>query len=104
MPQRIPTHRSGPPGHDPRRAYERSRTRRDDKNFYSSKRWRAFRAWWLSLHPLCVDCEKQGRHTTAIDVHHVLERKDRPDLAFDESNVEGLCKACHGAKRRGQQG
>jgi 5-methylcytosine-specific restriction protein A len=103
MPKRVPTFRSGPSKQAVTRMYERARPRQADKNFYSSKPWLAIRREKLSIDPLCEVCLKDVRYVPATDVHHKLERKDRPDLALDLDNLESLCKACHGAKRRGQK-
>lgn len=94
MPKRVPTFR---PRHLP--IYERERWRRADKAFYKSPRWRAVRAAKLRLNPLCEECEAKGLTVAAMHVHHILERKARPDLAFEITNLQSLCPPCHGEKR-----
>ena len=101
MPKRIPTHRA-PGARHSAEAYEHTPERMADARFYASTRWRRLRVSFLAEHPLCEDCRKAGRLTSAAHVHHVLERKDRPDLALDPSNLEALCPPCHNAKRRAQ--
>ncbi|MBT8198950.1 MAG: HNH endonuclease [Acidimicrobiia bacterium] len=49
----------------------------------------------LSSSPLCAKCEQHGRTTPAVDVHHRIPMKQRPDLTYVRSNLEPLCKACH---------
>lgn len=71
----------------------------EDNRFYASARWRKLRAYKLSLNPLCEKCQRAGRVTQALHVHHVEERKDRPDLAYELSNLESLCVPCHGTMR-----
>lgn len=68
----------------------------------NSRRWRRLRAAYLSMHPVCEDCEKKGLTTIATDVHHIRpieECAGRPvDMqarAFDPCNLRALCKACH---------
>lgn len=68
----------------------------------NSRRWRRLRAAYLSTHPVCEDCEAQGRTTMATDVHHIRpieERAGRPldmhALAFDPCNLRALCRPCH---------
>lgn len=68
----------------------------------NSRRWRRLRASYLSAHPVCEDCEAQGRTTIATEVHHIRpieERAGRPDdmrvLAFDPCNLRALCRPCH---------
>src|SRR5206468_12734360 len=78
-----------------RRRYERQAWRQEDKAFYSAPRWRKLRAAFLAHHPLCAECDRHGRTTLAEHVHHVLERKARPELAYDWDNLESLCESCH---------
>lgn len=48
---------------------------------------------WLSLHPLCVECEKEGKVTAGDVVDHItpLWRGGRDD----ESNLQTLCQTPH---------
>lgn len=48
---------------------------------------------FLRSHPLCADCERQGRVTPATDVHHLVAR--RAGGGDEESNLEALCHSCH---------
>nr|DAP88195.1 MAG TPA: HNH endonuclease [Caudoviricetes sp.] len=68
----------------------------------NSRRWRRLRAAYLSAHPLCEDCEQQGRTTIATEVHHIRPIEsaagrpgDMQELAFNPCNLRALCKACH---------
>ena len=65
--------------------------------FYLSVQWRAFRDWYISRHPVCEQCEKDGRLTRATMVDHIVELKDG-GAAISESNVQSLCWKCHGVK------
>lgn len=98
MPAKIPTHRPASSAHAAK-AYERSAQRTEDRAFYNGKRWRGLRSAYLSQHPLCAPCEKVGRIEPATQVHHVEERKDKPDLAYEWDNLESVCLPCHNAKR-----
>ena len=103
MPRRVPTHRG--PGHALSsratvRTYESQAARREDKAFYASTTWRELRRLFLLDHPLCADCDREGRLVRAEHVHHKAERKERPDLALDWENLEALCAPCHNQKRR----
>lgn len=82
-------------------SYNRRDDRREAKAFYKSRPWRLLRAAILAEEPLCIDCTRMGRVVVAVDVHHVLERRDRPDLALDPGNLEPLCKRHHAGRRRG---
>jgi 5-methylcytosine-specific restriction protein A len=83
---------------DASRVYDRRAPRQADKNFYSSARWREARAMKLRDTPLCGDCLKAGRLVPAKHVHHTQPRHKRPDLAFDQANLEALCQPCHNAR------
>lgn len=76
-------------GADPRLA--------EAKRIRSTAQWQKVRAAQLAAHPLCAD--PFGYHTDrplpARQVHHVKPLIERPDLAFDASNLASLCVACH---------
>jgi 5-methylcytosine-specific restriction enzyme A len=99
MPSKIPTHRPIRLKDAGTRLYDR--TRRDDeaRRFYQSRPWRELRLLVLARRPLCQDCERKGLVTPAVDVHHEVELRDRPDLGLVESNLTPLCKPCHNARR-----
>lgn len=99
MPSRVPTHHHASSDHADR-AYARTAQRRLDKRFYQLPAWRKLRLQFLRANPLCVDCLERGFYRSAEHVHHTLERRDRPDLAFDWSNLEALCPPCHGGRRK----
>ena len=68
----------------------------------NSRRWRRLRAAYLSTHPVCEDCEENGRTTIATEVHHIRPIEtcagralDMQELAFNPCNLRALCKACH---------
>lgn len=102
MPKRLKMHR--PPRlqseQDRRRALDERKG--DDRQWYGSKQWRAVRLMTLRRQPLCP-CG-----AAASEVHHLADRKDRPDLAYDLENLQALCKACHSretmARLRGADG
>ena len=78
--------------------------------FYKSGPWRALRLQALQRdHYICQDClaaKARGeilRPKTAIIVHHILPRKDYPELELDLDNVISLCDACHN-KRHPEKG
>lgn len=64
---------------------------------YSSK-WRKVRAAYLSKRPLCVLCLRKGRYVQATVVDHIIPHRNRPELMWDESNFQALCKPCHDKK------
>lgn len=44
---------------------------------------------------LCQECLRQGKITPATEAHHIIPLEERPDLALDVNNGEGLCRDCH---------
>lgn len=60
--------------------------------FYNTTRWKKFRAWYRSGHPLCEKCGAVGE---IID--HITEIKDG-GACLDERNVQTLCRRCHAGK------
>lgn len=72
------------------------------RHVYDSRRWRAMRDYKLATDPLCEICKAEGRVTLAVDVHHVLPigeaatRDEALRRAYDTSNLQSLCKECHG--------
>jgi 5-methylcytosine-specific restriction protein A len=87
------THRSAT-----HRDYGRARRAFDaEVGFYQSSRWRAARAAFLRINPLCVACYSLGSLVAARVVDHVLPIK-RGGERFDASNLQALCVSCHNRK------
>lgn len=68
--------------------------------FYGSSEWRTFRQSILERDNYeCQWCKEQGRVTTdnhaTLEVDHIEELKDRPDLALEPTNMRVLCRDCH---------
>lgn len=66
-------------------------------------RWRKAREAYLAAHPLCAECQRQGRVTAARVVDHIVPHRGDPQLFWAESNWQSLCDFttpydCHGAK------
>jgi 5-methylcytosine-specific restriction protein A len=72
----------------------------------TGRRLQALRQTLFSSNPLCVECERLGRVTLATQRDHI---KPLAEGGIDaDSNVQGLCRACHEAKslaeaQRGRQ-
>ena len=77
------------------KAYDNSPGRKADKAWYQSEAWRRVRAAVLAENPLCAHCLTRDVLTPATHVHHIKERKDAPELAYDRANLEALCSPCH---------
>jgi len=94
MADRIPRRREGPPKARQRRPPADPRQRELDL-WIQRAPWRRCRLAYIKAHPLCELCREAGRIEPAQDVHHKVDRSERPDLAYDESNLQALCKPCH---------
>jgi len=62
------------------------------------RQWRKARAQYLSEHPLCVDCDRQGRVIEATIVDHKTPHRGDLELFWDVTNWQPLCKSCHDTK------
>ena len=79
--------------------------------YYNCKRWRKKRQEILKRdHWECQRCLARIRKAAetgeilqpgyrrvrrAVCVHHILEVKDYPELAYDDDNLVSLCHRCH---------
>jgi len=54
--------------------------------------WQRLRLLYLHAHPLCEDCEEQGRVEQAVEVHHVVAIRNDKSKRLDDSNLRALCK------------
>ena len=67
-------------------------TRTKIKNpFYDRRAWRITRAVKLANDPECEVCH----NALATEVHHIVKLEDDLTLAYEMSNLQSLCKACH---------
>jgi 5-methylcytosine-specific restriction endonuclease McrA len=65
------------------------------------RRWPALRLQALRRDDFkCVKCGTRGR----LEVDHIQPVAERPDLAFELSNVQSLCPWCHVVKTRKEMG
>ena len=71
------------------------------QHLLNSKEWKELRARQLREHPLCQMCEREGKVTAAIDVHHVepieasMSHAKMRELCFNPANLMSLCIPCH---------
>lgn len=61
-------------------------------------RWEREARAYRNDHPLCAECERQGRLVRGVLVDHVVPHKGDQTLFWDRSNWQTLCDACHRAK------
>lgn len=71
--------------------------------WYKSRRWREYRIKYLTFHPFCKQCEKEGRMTFATEVDHIIPFKGDVKLFWDEDNHQALCESCHSKKTAREQ-
>ena len=57
--------------------------------------WKRIRDRFIKAHPLCEECQKQGKLTPAEEVHHILPLSQGGTHA--EDNLMSLCTPCHSA-------
>lgn len=72
-------------------AYERGYT----------KQWSCESKAFLRAHPLCAECERQGRYAPAQVVDHIIPHRGNQRLFWDKTNWQGLCKHHHDQKTAG---
>jgi hypothetical protein len=58
-------------------------------------RWDKLSDAYRRLHPFCEECDRRGGHQVCDCVDHIIPVVDRPDLKFEISNLQSLCKAHH---------
>lgn len=73
--------------------------RHDKRRGSPSKRgydntWTKVRKNYLMQHPLCEQCEKEGRIMPAKEVHHIKAISEGGER-FDFDNLMAVCRACH---------
>nr|DAG47847.1 MAG TPA: HNH endonuclease [Bacteriophage sp.] len=67
-------------------------------------RWRKAAKTFLSQHPTCAECARQGKFTMATCVDHIVPHKGDRDLFWDKKNWQPLCQSCHSIKTASEDG
>lgn len=70
------------------------RVRPERHLLYARARWRWLRECILGEHPDCAECLRNGRHTLATDIHHIIAIKLGGAIS-DPANLEPICRSCH---------
>lgn len=99
MPNAPQTHR--PTGWVPRAERDRYRGSSRDRGY--DRDWEKVRAEHIAEHPLCVWCENKGLTVAVEIVDHIIPITVRPDLRLEGSNLQSLCRSCHGIKTHAEQ-
>jgi 5-methylcytosine-specific restriction protein A len=68
----------------------------DDRRELDRVAWRRLRARVLREEPFCLDCDRDGLTTRAVEVDHVDGNPANNSL----SNLRPLCKSHHSRKTR----
>ena len=63
-----------------------------------NRRWQKVSKQYLTIHPLCENCLKNGKYTKATVVDHIKPHRGDPELFWDPKNWQALCKPCHDHK------
>ncbi|WP_288746325.1 HNH endonuclease [uncultured Enterococcus sp.] len=71
--------------------------------FYLTAEWRQKRIEILERdHYECLWCKAEGKLTTQYDaileIDHIKELETHPELAWDNDNLQTLCRSCHNKK------
>ena len=74
------------------RRYERYGRDKDTKRRYG-RAWKRIRDRYITAHPLCEECLKEGRYTKAEQVHHIKPLKEGG--GHNDENLMSLCAPCH---------
>lgn len=105
MPQRPSIHR--PVGRRDKRERDRDTDRKRDpaiRALYASARWQRARQMFLARHPLCAECQRQGRVTPANTVDHIIPHRGDPERFWDQDGWQPLCAPCHSRKTAAEDG
>ena len=61
-------------------------------------RWQRARRAFLRRNVFCVRCLEEGKYVKATVVDHIVPHRGDPNLFWDESNWQALCKHHHDQK------
>lgn len=78
------------------REYNKKRPSRSKRGY--TRKWYALRALHLRQNPWCISCLKEGKHTEAVELDHIIPHKGDMGLFWDKGNWQGLCVSCHSKK------
>ena len=82
--------------------YEKDRGSASARGY--DRRWQKYTRSFLAEHPLCTECQRQGRVTAAQVVDHIIPHRGDPELFWDTKNHQALCKPCHDRKTAREDG
>ena len=65
-------------------------------------RWRRLSKSFLRAHPLCAQCQREGKYVKATVVDHIRPHRGDPELFWNPENWQPLCKHHHDVKTRNE--
>src|SRR5216684_1850416 len=80
------------------------REKQPHQAMYSLSRWRrGLQPMVIRRDPFCMsgvvcDPDNVGNRAPSEHADHIIPVSERPDLAWDMDNLQGLCPACHSHK------
>ena len=82
--------------------WTRSKVSEQAQRLYDHQ-WAKTSKRFLTEHPLCVECDKEGRTEAATCTDHIVPHRGNEDLFWEETNWQALCRRHHDLKtRRGE--
>jgi 5-methylcytosine-specific restriction enzyme A len=93
------------PASDP--SLSRTMQRREDtpwRAWYSTARWQRLR-WSVLVRDLftCAYCARIEAQTRLLVADHKKAHRGNPDLFWDKTNLQCLCKACHDSTKQREE-
>jgi 5-methylcytosine-specific restriction protein A len=70
---------------------------------YCTKQWRLLRERVLREEPLCRYCKEMGLIQASEHVDHIKPVRTHRQLAFNRSNLQGLCAHCHNSVKQREE-
>ena len=64
-----------------------------ESNKRYGRSWKRIRDRYIKTHPLCEECQRQGRLNPAEEVHHIIPLANGG--SNNKENLMSLCKSCH---------
>jgi 5-methylcytosine-specific restriction protein A len=68
------------------------------------RRLQEYRARWFSVHPLCAECERNGKVRLATQLDHIVALTNGGTDFDQPGNRQGLCDDCHEVKSARDKG
>lgn len=77
---------------DEKARYDKTRQPASKRGYDAT--WAEVRKAYLRRHPLCEECERQGKVKPAVLVHHKIPLSEG-GARLDTSNLAAMCRRCH---------